>query len=76
MLLLHPVYNNNNNSAFHNNRINALYISALVMGPITTVYKISNSSSLNLTYGFTDFQLNLDYVSNCDELPMSLVFKD
>ena len=28
-------------SATHNNRINALYISALVIGPITSLYKVS-----------------------------------
>ena len=37
--------NNNNNqflySAFHNNPINALYISALVMGPITSFFNVS-----------------------------------
>ena len=42
-VLTHSENNNNNNnnnkflySAFHNNRINALYASALVMGPITS----------------------------------------
>ena len=37
--------NNNNNqflySAFHNNRINALYISALVIGPMTSLFNAS-----------------------------------
>ena len=37
-------FNNNNQflySAFHNNRINALYISALVIGPITSLFNVS-----------------------------------
>ena len=40
-----PIINNYNNqflySAFHNNRINALYISALVIGPITSLLNVS-----------------------------------
>ena len=38
---LYSLINNSNNSTFHNNRLNALYIRALVIGPTTSLYCFS-----------------------------------
>ena len=66
------LHNNNNNqflySAFHNNRINALYISALVIGPITSLFNVSQLPGEYTTWA-TVYSLQRLFHSQYQPLP-------